>query len=221
MCIIWKQKLQSTKMDEDAALWPDARGGDVYLKMNFVRHSTQPRPPADLRQPHPPADPRQPRPLSYPDPQGVERYLLPSISSISSDGCRASRCFYVVLEAFLEGLCLIPLVLFACGCVLLPSAAYFIPRDLFVDNSSDITTMIPPDTSVTLEDFLENCSRGFLYKPHPTENSCVPSCQDFQFDSGVVGISVYRLVLMIAGALSCVSVLGFLLLAMSVARKSM
>lgn len=198
-------------MDEDAALWPDARGGDVYLKMNFVRHSTQPHPPADL----------QPRPPSYLDPHkapGVERYLLPSISSISSHELTAKWCCHV----FLEGLCLLPLILLACGCVLLPSALYFTPRDLFVNISSDFTTVMPLDTNFdTLEHSPENCSQGFLYTSHPTGNSCVPSCQDFRLDSSVASISVHRMVLMIAGALSCVSGLGFLLLAMTILRKSM
>lgn len=219
----------AVKMEEEdpGDLWWGARGGDVYIKMNFV-HNLQHRrhAPQQSDAAHFTDQPLPHQPLS---PAYQPGHFLPPVSSSSSSDAptrggsrRAKRCCCTLLET----LCLLPLILFVCACVLLPSAAYFIPRELLVNISSqhvdtsagspntNFDTMDPSD----LEDLTQNCSQGFLYT---IKNTCVPSCEGFGLDGSVNGISVYRLVLMVAGALSCISGLGFVLLAMTAMRKTM
>lgn len=207
-------------MEEDGSgdLWWGARGGDVYIKMNFM-HNPQQHHRHTPQQPHPPVDQPLPHQPFRPDPADQPW-------SRRGGSRRARKCCCTSLET----LCLLLLILFICSCVLLPSAAYFIPRELLVNISSQhaVTNARPPNAnfgamgpSLDIRDLTQNCSQGFLYTAHPIGNSCVPSCEGFRLDGSVNGISVYRLVLMVAGAFSCISGLGFVLLAMTAMRKTM
>lgn len=174
--------------------------GKVYIALNFL-HNPQPLP--------------RPSPSysNQPLPQVESSRLHPN--SRSGRASRVRRCCCSLLEALL----LLPILLCTCGCVFLPSAVYFIPRDLLVNTSSEHADTIiePPNTDINDPlDPAQNCSQGFFYT---TGDSCVPSCEEFLLDGGVNSISIYRLVVMIVGALSCLTALGFVVVALTVSRK--
>ena len=113
-----------------------------------------------------------------------------------------------------------------CGLVLLPSAVYFIPREILHAANSTTSTSITAQGSGVEETELElgNCSRGFgiLDDGVTTEgDSCVPSCEGFRLDAGVYDYSVYRVVIMVAGALGCAATLGFMAMAVTCRRKKL
>lgn len=224
------------RRDLDLRMWGRAIGDNVYIAMNFLYdpQRSQPRPlqqqvpqsieqqtPSNQKHPQSPSLlhhnqswPHQPR-LGTRQDQAIATRSPPRSSKGRS---RIRRCCCV----FLETLFLLPLMLCMSGCVLLPSAAYFIPRDLLINAFSEnadapiLININPPLADIG--DPLQNCSWDYF---DATRNSCVSSCEGFRLDDGVDGISVYRIIVMVAGGIACATTLGFMILALTVWRKTM
>lgn len=178
--------------DSEASRAPQAQ--PVYLALNLWQH---------------PSIQRQPRPQDG-KASKVNRRL--SSNNISPK----NRCCACLGTVFL-----FPLILCTCGLVLLPSAVYFIPRDLLLNNSSSVVqgmTSTVPTLSNISDNIKLNCSQGFF---HLTNSVCQPSCEDYELGPDVNGFSLYRIVIIAAAALSCVATGCFLVLVLTVWRKTM
>ena len=117
-------------------------------------------------------------------------------------------CFRVLEIVFL-----LPLLLCGCVIVLLPSAVHFTPREILVKNvTSGINSYnICDESNRTIE---KNCSEGFFSAIVNNTNTCRPSCEDFRLDLDVSGLSLYWIVMIASGTLSCASGLCFMVLAL-------
>lgn len=129
----------------------------------------------------------------------------------------------------LQVLLLLPLILLACLLVLTPSAIYFIPRDLLLNISSSSSSLEQGNmTSLRIHALQANstsssgrtCSGGF-FALNLTREFCHPSCEDFGLGDVVGEFSVYRVILMAVAALACVTIASFLVLALTLQRKTM
>lgn len=172
----------------------------TYIAINLlpIPQDSQPRPP-------PEAPPAAPAPISK-----------RKTGTRSSGGCKRGCC--VLFEATF----LLPLLLLACGVVLLPSGVYFIPRDLLLNasySSEQASTSSPSPSTATALDNSLNCSLGFFHNSSLDE--CRPSCEEFSLQESVGGYSTYRIVVMTAGALACASVIVFMMLAVAVKGNTM
>ena len=133
-------------------------------------------------------------------------------SSSGSRGGKRGAC-----DILLEAAILSPFFVLLCGVVLLPSAVYFIPTEFFNIAEPNVTAETS-NTSMDVED--DECSQGFFHDLNDN-NTCRPSCAAFMLDSGMGEVSVYRIAVMVAAALSCASAIGFLSVALTLKRKTL
>ena len=121
-------------------------------------------------------------------------------------------------------LALVLLILFVSQCILLPTILYFIPGRLLLNATSTLgptAGLVPTERPPPNPDGEQRrCSQGFFYVVQ--ENRCLPSCEEFWLDGGGVGkFSAHRIVMIVAGLLSCIVALGFIVLALTILRKTM
>ncbi len=143
--------------------------------------------------------------------------VLDDNNNTSSRSGRALRCCCTALEK----LFLLAVILLACGVILLPSAVYFIPRSIILNSSlvqqrdnTPLSTTLPPSNEP------RNCSRGFYFDMSHT-NTCRPSCEDFDLEPSIRGVSLYHIVVMVVGGCSCLFGGVGLVVVMLVKRRKM